>query len=314
MFPKGPGGSGGSTMPLARAIAGGNGPLFENAIGAAPKPHAPNIVLNAADQTWLTKDSGRDDEDRLFYRMMLARESLIFETERLFRLLAGRLGWDERTTDAAAGLLLPLHDICERSCYTYYGHQHRTMLYSEITLEAHGTPEAERPGILLGSLIHDIGKAAVPGATLRKVGRHTAQEKKCVNGHPGYGKDILAEAENRLTNAGICVPKGWDLLSDIAFSHQEKYGGTGYPRGIAGTGISFGARVVGFCDSLDAMTSVRTYNLEPRTFAGAKTEARTMAGHFNMGIVESFLRAAETDAGLRSRIYEIILSGGGNPE
>lgn len=244
--------------------------------------------------------------------MMKSRLSTLARMDDDFRSLAGVLGWEERPVNAAADILLPLLDVSERTCFTYYGHQHRAMQYAEILLDYRGIAGSERAEILLGALMHDIGKAAVPGKILRIKGeKPKPDELDIIYQHPIYGRDILLAAFASLAGAGSIITHG-DIIADIAFSHQEKFSGKGYPERAAGEGISIGARIATFCDVMDTMTSARVYK-QPKTFEQARIEALDqMDRHFNERIVWDFLRAAE-DGDTKERIFGIIRSAGGTP-
>ena len=189
------------------------------------------------------------------------------------------------------------------------------MQYAEILLDYRDMKGPARAEMLLGALLHDIGKAAVPGKILRIKGKppDDSKEQTIIDKHPLYGRDILRAAFASLARTGSAITHG-GVITDIAFSHQEKFNGEGYPQGAIGRGISIGARIATFCDVMDTMTSVRVYKLKPKTFDQARIEAlRNLDKHFNKRIVTDFLCAAE-DGCVRERIFEIILSAGGTPE
>ena len=289
--------------------------LIEKSVGIVPAELVPHVRKNMKDKTWLSDGNGPDADGILFHSMMKSRLSILVRMDDDFRTFAGVLGWDGKTVTAAADMLLPLLDVSERTCFTYYGHQYRAMLYAGVLLDYRGIAGSERAEMLLGALMHDIGKAAVPGKTLRIKGRDLEDEEKdSINSHPRYGKDILLAAFASLARTGSAITHG-DGIVDIAFSHQEKFSGKGYPKGAAGEGISIGARIATFCDVMDTMTSVRVYSRRnPKTFEEARTEALDQLDkHFNKRIVRDFLRAAE-DGGVKERIFKIILSAGGTPE
>ena len=95
--------------------------------------------------------------------------------------------------------------------------------------------------------------------------------------HAEYGFEFLSNIE---------FLKG---AADIVYSHHEKYDGTGYPRGLKGQDIPFGARVFAIVDSVDAMIYKRPYN-KPITFGQAAEEVRRCTGtQFDPDLVESTL-------------------------
>jgi HD-GYP domain-containing protein (c-di-GMP phosphodiesterase class II) len=96
--------------------------------------------------------------------------------------------------------------------------------------------------------------------------------------------------------------RGYDMVrkipflreaAEIVYSHQERFDGTGYPRGLKGKEIPLGARIFAIADTLDAMTSDRPYR-KGTSFADARTEILRCAGtQFDPAIVEAFLKITD---------------------
>jgi putative two-component system response regulator len=101
--------------------------------------------------------------------------------------------------------------------------------------------------IHIGALIHDVGKLAVPDHILNKPGALTDEELKVVRSHAMVGAEIVAPLASQHELVGIVR------------NHHERYDGDGYPDGLAGNAIPFGARIVSVCDAYDAMTNQRPY-------------------------------------------------------
>jgi len=131
--------------------------------------------------------------------------------------------------------------------------------------------------IYWGALLHDVGKIGIPDAILLKPGPLTVAEEEVMRTHPEKGHAILA---------------GVPFLQDaaqIVLSHEERFDGSGYPRGLAGEAIPFGARLFSVIDTLDAMTSDRPYR-RGVPFDAAKQEIMRLAGkHYDEAAVEAFL-------------------------
>ncbi len=143
-------------------------------------------------------------------------------------------------------------------------------------------PPQEVERIRLASLVHDIGKLAVPETILRKPAPLTPEEWEILKRHPARGASMLQEA------------KSFSHLVDLVLYHQESYDGTGYPDGLAGREIPMGARIIRVADTFDALTSDRPYR--PRkTLEEAKAELRRMTGStLDPEVVESLLRLLAT--------------------
>ena len=107
--------------------------------------------------------------------------------------------------------------------------------------------EGELQALKAASLLHDIGKIAIPEHILNKPGRLTAPEFEIMKRHAEIGADILAVI-------GFPYP-----LVPIVRHHHENWDGTGYPDGLAGEQIPIGARILQVVDCFDALTSDRPY-------------------------------------------------------
>jgi putative nucleotidyltransferase with HDIG domain len=107
--------------------------------------------------------------------------------------------------------------------------------------------EAEIQAIKAASLLHDVGKLAIPEHILNKPGRLTPAEYDIMKRHAAIGADILSV---------IGFPFA---VAPIVRSHHENWDGTGYPDGIAGERIPVGSRILAVVDCFDALTSDRPY-------------------------------------------------------
>jgi HD-GYP domain-containing protein (c-di-GMP phosphodiesterase class II) len=117
----------------------------------------------------------------------------------------------------------------------------------------------------LAGALHDIGKMAIPEAILEKPGPLDPDEWAFLHGHTLTGERILLAAPALAHVAGL-----------VRSSH-ERFDGTGYPDGLAGTDIPLISRLVFVCDAFDAMVSKRPYG-EARTIEAAIAELRRTAG------------------------------------
>jgi len=108
-------------------------------------------------------------------------------------------------------------------------------------------PEQEIQRIRIASLLHDIGKVAVPEQILEKPGPLSADEWQTVVQHPRIGQVIIDQVAT-VKDAGA-----------IILHHHERFAGHGYPYGLRGTDIPIGARIVAIADAYDAMVSNRPY-------------------------------------------------------
>jgi cyclic di-GMP phosphodiesterase len=126
-------------------------------------------------------------------------------------------------------------------------HSRRVTAFTIAIAKAMGVPQEQIPVIARGAYLHDVGKIAIPDAILRKPGKLTAEEMTIMREHCYKGYEIVKKIPFL---AEAC---------DIIYSHQERYDGTGYPRGLKGSEIPLGARIFSVADTLDAITSDRAY-------------------------------------------------------
>ncbi len=127
------------------------------------------------------------------------------------------------------------------------GHQERVARLARAIAQTLGLPEDEVSGIYYASLVHDIGKISVPGEILSKPGRLSDAEFALIRMHPEAGYDIVRS-----------VDFPWPV-KDIVLQHHERIDGSGYPAGLAGDEISYGATIVAVADVVEAMSSHRPY-------------------------------------------------------
>ena len=104
--------------------------------------------------------------------------------------------------------------------------------------------------------LHDIGKVGLPDHLLHKTSAFTAEEYEEVKKHAGYGRDTIVKAEAR---AGIRDDQLLRYAKDLAYSHHERWDGSGYPEGLRGEEIPWVGRIMAVADTYDALISRRVY-------------------------------------------------------
>jgi putative nucleotidyltransferase with HDIG domain len=174
------------------------------------------------------------------------------------------------------------------------GHSKRVTAYAIAIARAMGLNADELKVIARGAFLHDIGKIATPDSILLKPGRLDAEEIAVMREHCERGYEIVRK-----------IPFLREA-AEIVYAHQERFDGSGYPRGLRAGQIPLGARIFAIADTLDAMTSDRPYR-KGTTFAGAREEiARCSGGQFDPQIVAVFLEiATESWTELRAEIERL---------
>jgi putative two-component system response regulator len=165
--------------------------------------------------------------------------------------------------------------------------------------------------------LHDIGKVGIPDRILLKPGRFEPHEMDIMKTHTTLGRDAIVSAEKEL---GVTV----DFLKyakEIAYGHQEKWDGSGYPEGLAGDAIPISARLMAVADVYDALISRRVYKEGMSHEAAVKIIVDGRGQHFDPDMVDAFLeiqqqfvdiakRYADSDHDMeKSRIKHEIFTG-----
>ena len=161
-------------------------------------------------------------------------------------------------------------------------HVHRIGILShELALEL-GLSRAEAERLRHASTAHDIGKVAIPDPILLKPGPLEPEERAAMERHAAIGAAMLA---------GSAVPL-LQLAETIARTHHERWDGTGYPAGLAGTDIPLPGRICAVVDVFDALVSPRPYK-DAWPVEEALAELSAQAGrHFDPEVVAAFERLA----------------------
>ena len=156
--------------------------------------------------------------------------------------------------------------------------------------------------------LHDIGKVGIPDRILLKPGRFTPEEFEIMKSHTTLGRDAIEHAERQL---GMSV-EFLQLAKEIAYLHQEKWDGTGYPTGIGGDQIPISARLMAVADVYDALISRRVYKEGMPHEKAVQIIIEGKGSHFDPDVVDAFvgladefhaiaLRHADSDADLEEK-------------
>ncbi len=149
------------------------------------------------------------------------------------------------------------------------------------------------------SPLHDIGKVGTPDHILLKRGKLTNDEFEIMKRHTSLGASTLDNALSKYPRASFLI-----MARDIAASHHERFDGTGYPEGLAGTDIPLCARIVSVADVYDALTSVRVYK---DAFSHERTTEIILEAsgtHFDPDVVHAFQACNAKFKDIRKRFVE----------
>ncbi|MHA4867634.1 HD-GYP domain-containing protein [Duganella sp. PWIR1] len=150
--------------------------------------------------------------------------------------------------------------------------------------------------------LHDIGKVSIPDAILLKPDRLTDDEFEIMKKHTVYGRDAIVNVEHALgyTNTFLRYAR------EIAYSHQEKFDGSGYPQGLAGEAIPMSARLMAVADVYDALISKRVYK-PAFTHETAMEMIRQGSGeHFDPDVVDAMLTVEEEFMAIANRYTDPV--------
>ncbi|HEV7219637.1 MAG TPA: HD domain-containing phosphohydrolase [Terriglobales bacterium] len=198
-------------------------------------------------------------------------ESLVTAKTEQLRKAIGTLERSYDITLEALGDALDLKDAETE------GHSKRVTAFTIAIARAIGLSSDQIRVIARGAFLHDIGKMAIPDAILRKPGALNPDEVAIMREHCYRGYQMLRKIPFLAEAA------------EIVYSHQERFDGTGYPRGLKGEGIPLGARLFSVADTLDAITSNRPYR-PAQTLDAAIEEIQKWSGRqFDPEVVKVFV-------------------------
>jgi methanogenic corrinoid protein MtbC1 len=127
--------------------------------------------------------------------------------------------------------------------------------------------------------LHDVGKVAIPDAILLKPGPLTPEERAIVETHAEEGHRLVRGSSSSIL----------DMAATIALSHQEKWDGSGYPRGLKGESIPIEGRIVAVADVFDALTSDRVYRKAFSVEEAIQMMREQRGRHFDPVLLDAFM-------------------------
>ncbi len=231
---------------------------------------------------------------RTHLSLRLARQELAVQNEILERKVRERTRELALTQDA---IIEAMAGLAEYRDPETGGHIKRTRNYVRLLamrLRDHPLYEAslseETIDLLYKSApLHDIGKVGVRDDILLKPGPLTEAEFETMRRHTIYGRDTIEAAAKNLGDNSFLR-----LAQEIAYTHQERWDGSGYPQGLAGEAIPVSGRLMAIADVYDALISRRVYKA-PLPHAQAVAVIRDGRGsQFDPAMVDAFLDIQES--------------------
>ena len=231
---------------------------------------------------------------KIHLELKLARDNLQKQNELLEEKVVKRTEQMEELQDVA---MVAMGALAESRDPETGNHIRRTQHYVKalaLQLQTHPrfseflTPE-NITSLYKSAPLHDIGKVGVPDHILLKPGKLTFEEFEEMKKHTTYGRDAIASAETTMSRADNFLV----FAKEIAYSHQEKWDGSGYPEGLSGDDIPISARLMAVADVYDALISRRVYK---PAFSHEKSIEIILEGkgsHFDSDIVDAFIEISD---------------------
>jgi len=251
-------------------------------LGAADyitKPVSPPIVLSRV---------------KTHLQLKKVRDFLKDKNEFLEQEVARRTKEIDNTQDVA---MIAIGSLAETRDNETGNHIRRTQHYMRVLAEKlkdhpnfqHFLTDENIALLTKSAPLHDIGKVGIPDKILLKPGKHTPEEFEIMKTHTTLGRDAIIAAEKLLQTPSSFL----QFAREIAYTHHEKYDGTGHPQGLSGNDIPISGRLMALADVYDALISKRIYK-EAIPHEKAVAIIKEGAGnHFDAQVVEAFLQINE---------------------
>ena len=148
--------------------------------------------------------------------------------------------------------------------------------------------------------LHDVGKVGVPDSILLKPGKLTDEEFEVMKGHTTLGRDAIDSSERALGEGASFLR----LIREIAYTHHEKWDGSGYPRGLRGEEIPISGRLMAVADVYDALISKRVYKAAFSHEKAVEIIREGRGSHFDPDMVDGFLLIADSFDAVAQRFVD----------
>jgi len=182
-------------------------------------------------------------------------------------------------------LLINISKFVDKQVSKSGEHCEKVAKWASTTARELKMQEDEVENVYWASILHDIGKIGISDRILQKRAALSEDDWVLIKMHPTIGSNIVSSID--------ALPS----LAPTISAHQEKYDGTGYPKGLRGKDIPLGARILGIADAYQAMVEHRYYR-EARSHDEAVTELKKVRGtQFDPEVLDVFINVVNSEAG-----------------
>lgn len=256
------------------------------AVDYVSKPVAPPVLLARVKTHLRLREAGE-----LLRDQNLHLESLVNERTRDLQARTIEL---QLSQDLA---IVALGSIAETRDNETGNHIHRTRAYVKVLAmrlallpRYQASHTAEQWAMIWKSApLHDIGKVGMPDHILLKPGKLSPEEFEVMKGHAVIGRDAIQTAETRMGSADSFL----GVAKEIAYSHHERWDGTGYPNRLGEEAIPLAGRIMALADVYDALISRRVYKPAMPHAQAVEIVRDGRGSHFDPSLVDCFLEDRE---------------------
>jgi putative two-component system response regulator len=272
-----------SGLSLARELAGRHPAPAVVMVSGADDPEVAAIALDTGAYGYLTKPFKRN-EVTIALDNGLRRRRLEDEARAHRAILEDRVVERTATAHEALARLRVAHEetVLRLSKAVEYrdpetgAHIERMSHYCGLLATRFGL---DADTVRVASRLHDVGKIAVADSILLKPGALTPEERVEVERHAEIGYQLLQGSRSELL----------DIAAIVAWTHHERFDGTGYPRGLAGEDIPLVGRIAGVADVFDALTTDRVYRPAMPLEEAIAILVADRGKHFDPEVLDVFL-------------------------
>jgi putative nucleotidyltransferase with HDIG domain len=180
-------------------------------------------------------------------------------------------------------MLINISKFVDRRVSKTGEHSSQVAKWASTTARRLKMSDDEVKNVYWASIFHDIGKIGISERILRKKSILSEDDWILIKMHPTIGSNIVSSIE------------AYPSLAPTISAHQEKYDGTGYPKGLSGKNIPLGARILGIADAYQAMTEERYYR-QAFTHEEAVAELQKVKGkQFDPEVLDVFLNVVNSE-------------------